>query len=146
MAWIGAAAGPATDYLALVAPMTIIGAGLGLTIPALTRAATSVVLPADIGTASGAFSTMRQLGGAFGVAVVGAAFASTGSYATASAFSHGFATAFGVAAGLAFAGAVAGTILPTPRRSWRPVSQSGSATSASASTSSSNSGMKSAAT
>jgi MFS family permease len=96
--------------------MTIIGAGLGLAIPALTQSVTSLVPPADIGTASGAFSTMRQLGGAFGVAVIGAAFASTGSYATPSAFSHGLVTAFGVAAGLAFAGAVAGTILPTLRR------------------------------
>ena len=55
---------------------------------------------------------MRQLGGAFGVAVLGAAFAATGSYATPAAFSHGFTTAFAVAAGLALAGTAAGTILP----------------------------------
>lgn len=71
--------------------------------------------PADIGTESAAFTTMRQLGGAFGVAVLGTAFAATGSYATPGAFSHGFVTACGVAAGLALAGALAGTILPTLR-------------------------------
>ncbi len=124
VAWIAAAAGPATGYLVLVAPMTIIGAGLGLAIPALTRAVTSGVPTADIGTASGAFSTMRQLGGAFGVAVIGAAFASTGSYATANAFSHGLVTAFGVAACLALAGAVAGTVLPTLRRRSSPAASS----------------------
>ena len=111
-AWIAAAAGPGSGYLALIAPMTMIGAGLALAIPAVTRSVTSSVPPADIGTASGAFTTMRQLGGAFGVAVLGAAFAATGSYATPAAFSHGFVAAFGVAAGIALAGAAAGTILP----------------------------------
>ena len=101
VAWIAAAAGPGTGYLALVAPMIIIGVGFALAIPAVTRSVTSTVPPADIGTASAAFTTMRQLGGAFGVAVLGAAFAATGSYATPAAFSHGFTTAFAVAAGLA---------------------------------------------
>ena len=112
VAWIAAVAGPGTGYPALITPMLLIGTGLALAIPAATRAVTSIVAPADIGTASGAFSTMRQLGGAFGVAIVGAAFAATGSYASPAAFSRGFTTAFGVAAGLALAGAAAGTILP----------------------------------
>jgi EmrB/QacA subfamily drug resistance transporter len=110
--WIAAVAGPGTGYLPLIAPMTMVGAGLALAIPAVTRSVTSTVPSADIGTASGAFTTMRQLGGAFGVAVLGAAFAATGSYATPAAFSHGFVTAFGAAAGFALAGAAAGTILP----------------------------------
>jgi Na+/glutamate symporter len=70
---------------------------------------------ADIGTASAAFTTMRQLGGAFGVAVLGAALAMTGGYATPAAFSHGFTTAFAVAAGLALTAAAVGTILTRPR-------------------------------
>jgi hypothetical protein len=115
VAWIAATAGSGSGYLALIAPMTMIGAGFALAIPAVTRSVTSSVPPADIGTASGAFTTMRQLGGAFGVAIVGAAFVATGSYATPGAFSHGFTTAFGVAAGLALAGAAAGTILPRLR-------------------------------
>jgi EmrB/QacA subfamily drug resistance transporter len=112
VAWIAATAGPGTGYPALITPMTIIGAGFALAIPAVTRSVTSTVPPADIGTASGAFTTMRQLGGAFGVAIVGAAFAATGSYASPGAFSRGFTTAFAVAAGLALAGAATGTILP----------------------------------
>jgi EmrB/QacA subfamily drug resistance transporter len=120
IAWIAAVAGPSSGYLALIAPMSIVGAGFALTIPAVTRSVTSTVPAADIGTASGAFTTMRQLGGAFGVAILGTAFAATGSYTTPGAFTHGFATALGVAAGLALAGAVAGTILPTPRRRSSP--------------------------
>ena len=132
VAWIAAAAGPGSGYLVLITPMIMIGAGLGLSIPALTRAVTSTVPPADIGTASGAFSTTRQLGGAFGVAVLGAAFAATGSYAAPGAFSHGFVTAFGVAAGLALAGTAAGTILPGRGNPSSPVAPAAAGTAPSA--------------
>jgi MFS family permease len=115
VAWIAAVAGPGASYPALITPMTIVGMGLALAMPAVTRSVTSTVPPADIGTASGAFTTMRQLGGAFGVAIVGAAFAATGSYASPIEFSHGFVTAFVVAAALALGAAGAGIILPGRR-------------------------------
>jgi hypothetical protein len=54
---------------------------------------------------------MRQLGGAFGVAVIGAVFAVTGGYGSAAAFSDGYRAAIGVCAGLAFAGACVGLAL-----------------------------------
>jgi EmrB/QacA subfamily drug resistance transporter len=133
IAWIAVAAGPSSGYLVLIAPMSLVGVGFALAIPAVTRSVTSTVPLADIGTASGAFTTMRQLGGAFGVAILGAAFAATGSYATPSAFTHGFAAALGAAAGLALAGAVAGTVLPalhrrpSPAASPQPVAPSGAA-------------------
>ena len=62
---------------------------------------------------------MRQLGGAFGVAILGAAFSAAGSYSSPGAFSDGFTAAYGVAAGLALAGVAAGAILPA--RGHRPV-------------------------
>jgi sugar phosphate permease len=119
MAWIAAAAAPGVGYLALIAPMTLAGVGFAIGIPAVTRSATSTVPPADIGTASGAYATMRQLGGAFGVAVLAAAFAATGNYATPTAFTNGFTTAFGLAAGIALAGAIIAAMLPA-RKTWRP--------------------------
>jgi hypothetical protein len=76
----------------------------------------SSVAPRDIGKASGTFSTMRQLGGAFGVAIGVAVFAAAGSYASPRAFSDGFVAAMGVAAGLALAGFVAALALPRRRR------------------------------
>jgi EmrB/QacA subfamily drug resistance transporter len=111
MAWIAAVAGPSTAYPVLIAPMSLVGAGFALAIVALTRSVTSNVPLADIGKASGAFTTMRQLGGAFGVAALGAVFAATGGYASATAFSDGFTAAFGAAAVMALAGAGAGVIL-----------------------------------
>jgi hypothetical protein len=79
----------------------------------------SSVALADIGKASGTFSTMRQLGGAFGVAILVAVFAGSGGYGTAQAFSDGFVPAIAVSAALALAGAVAGSMLRgerAPRR------------------------------
>jgi hypothetical protein len=81
------------------------------------------VPPADIGKASGAYATMRQLGGAFGVAILAAAFAANGGYGSPAAFSDGFVTAFAVAAGIALAGAAAGALLP--RRRPQPVAEQG---------------------
>jgi EmrB/QacA subfamily drug resistance transporter len=112
MTWIAVIARPGLAYMTMITPMIISGLGLTLTIPAVTKSVVGSVAPADIGTASGAFSTLRQLGGAFGVAALVAVFSASGSYASPGAFSDGFAPAIGVAAGLALAGALAGLLLP----------------------------------
>ena len=111
-AWIAVVAAPGLAYPALLAPMMISGAGLGLAVPAVTKAVVGSVPRGDIGKASGGFSMMRQLGAAFGVAILAAVFASVGSYTSAGAFSAGFAPAIAAATGLALAGAVAGLALP----------------------------------
>jgi MFS family permease len=115
--WIAAVASPRVGYPALLAPMVISGAGIALALPALTKVVVSSVPPGDIGKASGVFSTMRQLGGAFGVAILAAVFAAAGSYASPAAFSNGFAPANYAAAGLALAAALAALALasrPSP--------------------------------
>jgi hypothetical protein len=81
-------------------------------VPAVTKAVVGSVPRGDIGKASGGFSMMRQLGGAFGVAILAAVFAAAGSYTSAGAFSTGFAPAIAAATGLALAGALAGLALP----------------------------------
>jgi EmrB/QacA subfamily drug resistance transporter len=116
MGWIALITSPHLSYVALVAPMSIAGIGFALAIPAVTKAVVSTSAPADIGKASGAYSTMRQLGGAFGVAILAVVFGSTGGYASAAAFSDGFGPAMGAAAALALAGALAGALLPAPTR------------------------------
>jgi EmrB/QacA subfamily drug resistance transporter len=116
MAWIALVASPHLSYVALVAPMSLAGIGFALAIPAVTKAVVSTAAPADIGKASGAYSTMRQLGGAFGVAIPAAVFGASGGYATASAFSRGFAPAIGVTAALALCGVLAGLLLPAARK------------------------------
>ena len=107
-------------YAVLVVPMSLTGVGFSLALPPLTKAVVGSVATADLGIASGAFSSMRQLGGAFGVAILAVAFATIGSYTSAAAFSGGYTRAMLLAAGLALAGAIAATALPGRRRPARP--------------------------
>jgi MFS family permease len=111
-AWLAVIAAPGLSYPAMLAPMVISSAGLGLALPAITKGVVGSVPHADIGKASGSFTMMRQLGGAFGVAILAAVFASAGGYTSAAAFSAGFAPAIAAATGLALAGALAGLVLP----------------------------------
>ncbi len=112
IAWIGLVAAPGLPYVELIAPLIITGCGASLSLPATQNAVINAVRAVDIGKASGAFSMFRQLGGAFGVAILAAVFAATGSLGTARAFSSGFASALFVAAALSLLGAIAGLVLP----------------------------------
>jgi hypothetical protein len=69
-----------------------------------------------VGKAAGTNSMMRELGGVFGIAILVAAFAGAGSYASAQAFTDGFGPAIGVGAGLSLLGAIAGAAIPGRRR------------------------------
>jgi hypothetical protein len=58
----------------------------------------------------------RFLGGAFGVAILAAVFAATGSLGTSQAFSAGFAATIGVSAALSLGAAIVGLGLPARRQ------------------------------
>jgi MFS family permease len=109
VAWLAAAG---ASYPAMVAPLVLAGAGISGAMPATQNGAVSSVPGAMIGKASGAFNTLRQLGGGFGVAITVAVFAGAGGYATPVAFTDGFVPAMGVAAGLAVVAALAGLAMP----------------------------------
>jgi EmrB/QacA subfamily drug resistance transporter len=115
MAWIALIVEPHLPYAEMIAPLILAGAGVSMAIPATQSAVIKSVAPEHIGKASGTFSTMRQLGGAFGVAILVAVFAATGDYASAQAFTNGFAPALGVSAALSLSGAIAVLALPTRR-------------------------------
>jgi EmrB/QacA subfamily drug resistance transporter len=112
MAWIALVATPDVAYGALVAPLVLAGTGASMTIPAAQSAVVGAVPRSQIGRASGTFSALRQLGGAFGIAILVAVFASAGDYASPSAFVDGFAPALAISAGLSLCGAVAGLAIP----------------------------------
>ena len=115
MTWIAVIAGPHLAYWHLVAPLVISGAGVAMAIPAAQSSVMGSVTPQNIGKASGAFNTMRQLGGACGVAVLVAVFGRAGSYASAQAFTDGFTAAIGACAALSLTGAIAGLAAPGRR-------------------------------
>src|SRR5262249_36014902 len=100
MAWIGLIAAPDLAYPNLVAPLIVAGAGGSMAMPAIQNAVLSAVAPTEIGKASGIFNMFRFLGGVFGIAMVVAVFAATGSVDSPRAFNAGFAAAIGVTAAL----------------------------------------------
>jgi EmrB/QacA subfamily drug resistance transporter len=100
-------AAPAMSYVVLAGGMVVVAVALTLAVPAMTKAVVGSVEPADVSTASGLFSTLRQMGGAFGVAVTSTAFTATGGYADAGEVADGFRGAMVVAAVLAGLGLAA---------------------------------------
>jgi MFS family permease len=114
------AAGGAS-YPAMVLPLVLAGCGISMAMPSSQNAVVSAVPLDMIGKASGTYNTLRQLGGAFGVAVVVAVFAATGSYATPAAFDDGFVAALGVSAALPVVAAVVALALPRRRAVSTPV-------------------------
>jgi EmrB/QacA subfamily drug resistance transporter len=115
MGWIALAASVDVSYASLIAPLVIAGCGVSMSFPAAQNSAVGAVPPEAVGKASGTNSTMRELGGVFGIALLVAVFSGAGDYASASAFVDGFAPALGVAACLSFAGALVGLGLPGAR-------------------------------
>jgi hypothetical protein len=103
-------------YWELVPPLVLSGAGFAMASPATQSAVLTSGALEHVGKASGALSMMRQLGGAFCVAVEVAVFAAAGSYASADAFIAGVGPALGACAALALLGATAGTTLRARRR------------------------------
>jgi hypothetical protein len=70
------------------------------------------VPPQEAGVASGTNSSLRELGGVFGVAVLAAVFTRHGVYASPSTFIDGFRSALVVGAVLTGVGIVAAVLAP----------------------------------
>ncbi|GAA1307994.1 MFS transporter [Planotetraspora silvatica] len=118
---LAARAPAAGAYVMAVLPMmTLVGAGVGLAMPAVMTLAMSTVTPADAGVTSGLTATSAQAGGALGLAVLAAlATARTeslpaGGRTAAAALNEGYHLAFGTGALLAAAALVMSLILLVP--------------------------------
>ncbi|HEX5224958.1 MAG TPA: MFS transporter, partial [Solirubrobacteraceae bacterium] len=81
-----AAIGTGGSVLAMLPGLLLVGVGMGLVIVPLTTTIMSTMRPEQAGAASGALSTVQNLGNAIGVAVTGAVFFG--------ALHHGYAHAF----------------------------------------------------
>lgn len=112
MAWIGLIVVPDLAYLKLVIPLMLAGAGVSMAMPAAQNSVLNAVAGSEIGKASGTFNMLRYLGGVFGIAVLAAVFAHTGSFHSAQAFSGGFAAAISVSAALSVVAAIVALWLP----------------------------------
>jgi EmrB/QacA subfamily drug resistance transporter len=63
--------GPTTTEVSASAYMVVLGLGLGMVMQVLVLAVQNAVEPRDLGTATGAATFLRSMGGAFGVALLG---------------------------------------------------------------------------
>jgi predicted MFS family arabinose efflux permease len=115
MAWLALIAEPGMAYSSMLAPFIVAGVGVSMAIPSAQNSVIGSVEPDAIGKAAGVNSTMRELGGVFGIAVAVAVFAGSGGYASAQTFVDGFSPAIGVAAGFAALGAIVALALPARR-------------------------------
>jgi len=111
MLWLALNAAHHLGYSASVLPLIISGAGTSMAMPAQQAAVMGAVPPSSVGHAAGAFNMVRQLGGAIGVAILGAVFAAHGTGHSPTQFANGFAAAMTAAAVMALVGAVAGLCL-----------------------------------
>jgi MFS family permease len=95
--WLASAAEPHAAYGTLVAPLIVSGIGISMCFPTVANAVTGSVPQRDAGVAAGVNLALRELGAAFGVAVLAAVFAAHGGYSAPSEFVHGFRAAMVVA-------------------------------------------------
>ncbi len=115
LAWTAALSSTTVSYSALVPAFIVAGAGMGLFFAPIANVVLAAVPREDEGKASGANNTLRELGGVFGVAVLGAIFSANGSYASPQRYVDGtvpsvFAGAAVVALGAALALALPSTV------------------------------------
>jgi EmrB/QacA subfamily drug resistance transporter len=116
LAWINLEATTNTPYSHLAAPMVIAGAGMGFVFAPTAAVVLGAVSQDHAGKASGANTTVREVGGALGIAVLSSVFTSYGSDRSAEDFVNGMHPAVWTGVGVVVLGALAGLAIPHPPR------------------------------
>jgi EmrB/QacA subfamily drug resistance transporter len=107
--------GPDAVFWNLLPGLLVGGVGIALVMPPSTAAAVRSVPVDKSGVGSAVLNSFRQVGGALGIALMGAIVANeTGGRRTVDAFMDGFEASLLVAAVIAFAGAVVAAVLVRP--------------------------------
>jgi EmrB/QacA subfamily drug resistance transporter len=113
--WLALILTPTTAYTQMV-PAFIV-AGLGMTmffVPIASLVLGSVSTELE-GVASGTNAAFRELGGVFGIAILGAVFSSSGGYLSAQDYVNGLRPAIFVGAGIVVLGFIAALFVPRRR-------------------------------
>jgi EmrB/QacA subfamily drug resistance transporter len=95
------------SYLSLIPGFVISGLGMALFFVPVASLVLGSVTREYEGVASGTNNAFRELGGVFGVSILGAVFSGFGSYATASTFTNGIIPALALGAGVVGLGVLA---------------------------------------
>jgi MFS family permease len=110
LAWIGHVASATVSYGELLPAFILAGLGMGLAFAQLSAAAMATTPVTQQGQASGVYSTTRELGSVFGVAVLGAVFQALASKPVL--FLDGFRAAIFLGAGVLVLGVAITALLP----------------------------------
>jgi MFS family permease len=131
LGWIATIATIDLDYARLVPPMVVAGLGMGLVFAPLSAVVLGSVRPDEFGKASGANNTVREVGGALGIAVLVTVFQG---YAddtvvrspadAAQAFVNGMVPAVWVGVAVVILGAIAAAFIPRRLRPAEPATVS----------------------
>jgi MFS family permease len=122
--WLTQAHADSGYLTSVLGPTLLIAAGIGLTFPTLTAAATADVPEGDAGITGGLASTTTQIGASVGLAVLATAASArtrmeAGGHSPAAALAAGYDLVFLMAAGLGLAIAVISVLLPQARAAAR---------------------------
>ncbi|MBV9382880.1 MAG: DHA2 family efflux MFS transporter permease subunit [Streptosporangiaceae bacterium] len=116
LGWLAAIISPTVAYAALVPAFIVSGVGMSLFFAPVANVVLGSVRRDQEGIASGANNAIRELGGVFGIAVLGAVFSARGGYASGQAFVSGLAPAVWVGGAAVAAAAAAALLLPRLRK------------------------------
>jgi nitrate/nitrite transporter NarK len=116
LGWLAMIESPTVAYLDQVPAFIVSGIGMSLFFAPVANVVLSSVRRDQEGIASGANNAIRELGGVFGIAVLGAVFSAHGGYASGAAFVSGLAPAVWVGSAAVAAAAVAALLLPRSRK------------------------------
>ena len=115
--WLGLLLTPGTPYLDMVPAFVLAGLGMTLFFVPLASLVLGSVPSSLEGVASGTNSAFREVGGVFGIAVLGAVFSSSGGYASAQDYVNGLKPAILVGAAAVLLGTLTALLVPALRRS-----------------------------
>lgn len=107
---------PGVSYAAQLPGLILSGVGMALYFAPAASVVMSSVSAGEQGIASGANNALREVGGALGVAVLGAVFAAQGGYETPDAFTDGTVPALWIGAGAVALAALVALLIPGRRR------------------------------
>jgi EmrB/QacA subfamily drug resistance transporter len=113
--WLAQLVRPQVPYDDLVAPFVLCGIGMALFFVPVANVVMGSVPAAEEGVASGTNNAIRELGGVFGIAVLGAVFSAQGSYVSPDAFTDGLRPAVTIGAAVVLLGAFAAATIPRRR-------------------------------
>jgi EmrB/QacA subfamily drug resistance transporter len=116
LGWLAVISSPTVPYLSLVPAFVVSGIGMSLFFAPVANVVLSSVRRDQEGIASGANNAIRELGGVFGVAVLGAVFSTRGGYTSGAAFVSGLSSAVWVGGAAVAAASAAALLLPRLRR------------------------------